>query len=45
MGAGNYDIGEISSRLARVRGWTIGLGILSSVVAALLVVVLSWLLV
>lgn len=43
--AGKYNIGEISNRLARVRAWTIGLGVLSSLVAALLVVGLSWLLV
>ncbi len=45
MKAGRYNIGEISSRLARVRTWTVALGLVSSLVLALLVFALSWLLV
>ncbi len=43
MGAGKYDIGEISGRLGRVRAWTVSLGALASVVAAILVLAACWL--
>ncbi len=45
MKASRYNIREISTRLARVRAWTVALGLMSSVVLALLVFALSWLLI
>ena len=45
MRAGNRSISEISGRLARVRAWTVALGLLSSLVLALVVLGLSWLLI
>jgi len=43
--AGKHNIGEISSRLARVRAWTVSLGVLAAIVAALLVLAVAWLIV
>jgi DNA-binding transcriptional regulator YiaG len=43
--AGKYNIGEISSRLRRVRAYTLSLGLVSAIVSALLVLAAAWLLV
>lgn len=42
MEAGKYDIGEISSRLKRVRTYTLSLGFVSAIVSALVALALAW---